>query len=356
MPVVPRARLRRALRWSTLALILAGLIPVSAAAAAPVPLVGDAKTACIYSHNSIREMQAIGARIGRPFQCASIYNVAPTWKDWADPWFIHHADPDYQWPQWVRADPASRRMVIGQSMIPTAGVSKDWRRRGAAGAYDGHIRTLARNLVRVGLGDSVIRLGYEANGDWNVDNVGRTDAEYAQWRAYWARFARIMTSVPGGHFTLDWNLNSAYRDIPLAKIYPGDRAVDVVGIDVYDSAGPALPAAPSPSRWAAIIGQPGGVKAILGFARAHGKPISLPEWGLIGSRHKGGGDNPNFVASIAALVRNNTVAYQSYFNNDHLAGCLEIEKSRRAFAVYARSFGRASQGEAARGLPTARRS
>lgn len=355
MPFGFRARLRRALRWSGLALVLLGLIPAGATAT-PVPVVGNAKTACIYSHNSIREMREIGARIGRPFQCASIYNTVPTWKDWTNPWFIHHVDPDYQWPEWVRADPVNRRMVIGQSMIPTEGMPKDWRRRGAAGQYDARIRTLARNLVRVGLGNSVIRLGYEANGDWNADNVGRTDAEYEQWRAYWARFARIMKSVPGGQFTLDWNLNSAYRAIPLEKIYPGDRAVDLIGIDVYDSAGPKLPAAPSPSRWDAIIGQPGGVRDILEFAVRHGKPISIPEWGLASSSHKGGGDNPNFVASIAALVRNNTVAYQSYFNNDLLPGCLEIQKSRRAFAAYARNFGRASQREQASGLPTARRS
>lgn len=325
------------------------------AAKAPAPATGDAKTACIYSHNSIREMRAIGRRIGRPFNCASIYNNVATWADWTDPWFTHHVDPDYGWGAWVRADP-SRRMVIGQSMIPTRGMPADWRRRGARGRYDAKIRLLGRNLVRSGLGRSVIRLGYEANGDWNADHVGHTDREYAQWRAYWARFTRVMSSVPGARFTFDWNLNAAYRHIPLGKIYPGDRAVDVIGVDVYDSAGRPLPDAPSARRWSAIASQPGGVRDIVAFARARGKPISIPEWGLIGRRGKGGGDNPNFVASIAALVRNNTVAYQSYFNNDQLADCLEIQKHARSFAVYARSFGRASQTAAARGRPTARRS
>lgn len=325
-------------------------------AAAPAPAVGDAKTACIYSHNSIREMKAIGRRIGRPFRCASIYNNVATWSDWTDPWFTRHADPDMAWATWVREDPSRRRMVIGQSMIPTAGMPADWRRRGARGHYDGRIRALARNLVRAGLGRSVIRLGYEANGDWNADHVGHTNRDFRHWRAYWARFTRVMDSVPGARFTFDWNLNSAYRDIPLRTIYPGDRVVDVIGVDVYDSAGPPLPSAPSPRRWSRIVGQPGGVRDIVAFARGRGKPISIPEWGLVGAGGTGGGDNPNFVASIAALTRNNAVAYQSYFNNDQLADCLEIQKQRRSFAVYARSFGRASQVAASAGRPTARRS
>ena len=327
----------------------------SASAAQPEPVRGDAKTACIYPHNSIRELRAIGARIGRPFDCASIYNSAGNWRDWTNPWFLHHVDPDYGWPAWVREAPATRRMVIGQTMIPTAGAPPDWRRRGARGAYDRRIRALARNLVAAGLGRSVIRLGYEGNGDWNADHVGHTAADFRWWRTYWARFARVVNSVPGARFTMDWNLNAAYRAIPLERIYPGDRAVDVIGVDVYDSAGPPLPA-PGRGRWAAQIRQPGGVSDILAFARAHGKPVSLPEWGLISDRHKGGGDNPRFVAAIASLVRDNVVAYQSYFNNDLLVGCLEIQKSPRAFRAYAHSFGRASAREAARGRPTARRS
>jgi hypothetical protein len=315
---------------------------------------GDAKTACIYSHNSIRELRAIGRRIGRAFRCASIYNAPATWKDWRNPWFVHHGDPDYAWPAWVRENPRVRRMVIGQSMIPTGDPPRNWRRRGARGAYDSHIRALARNLVAAGMGHSVIRLGYEANGDWNVDHVGHTAQDFRWWRAYWARFARVMGSVPGARFTMDWNLNSAYRPIPLRAIYPGDRAVDVIGVDVYDSAGPPLPA-PTRGRWDALIGQRGGVSDIVAFARARGKPISIPEWGLISARHKGAGDNPRFVAAVASLVRNNAVAYQSYFNNDQLIGCLEIQKTPRAFRAYARSFGRASAREVAAGRPTARR-
>jgi len=54
---------------------------------------------------------------------------------------------------------------------------------------------------------------------------------------------------------------------------------------------------------------------------------------------KGGGDDPTFVASIAALVRNNTVAFQSYFDHPGIGGTLAIQKNLRAFAIYNKSFG-----------------
>jgi hypothetical protein len=339
-----------------LASAVGGASPAEAAPrTAHATATGDAKTACLYSHNSIAELRAIGRRIGSPFSCAAVYNTVPTWKDWTDPWFVHSPIADYQWPAWVAEAPDTRRMVIGQSMIPTSGMPSDWRRRGAAGQYDRHIRALGRNLVRAGLGRSVIRLGYEANGDWGVDNVGRTGRDFAQWRRYWARFARVLNAVPGARFTMDWNLNNAYRDIPLSSIYPGDRVVDVIGIDVYDSAGPRLPA-PSRARWRAIASQPGGLDEIIAFARRHGKPLSLPEWGLITRARRGAGDDPFFVAGIASVVRANRVAYQAYFNNDRLAGCVEIQKSRRSFAVYSLAFGAAAHRLGAAGRRTARRS
>jgi len=372
VPSVPfdiRARVLRAMRWSALVVVPIIAIPaamsgvstqapprtVTALAVAvktPAPATGNAKTACIYTHNSISKMVQIGTRIGRPFQCASVYDSNSTWQDWENPWFAHAQIHDNQWAQWVEANPRVRRLIIGLSMIPNSVISADWRSRGATGAYDGYIRTLGRNLVQTGLGSSVIRLGFEANGNWNVDNVGKTNSDFAHWRAYWARFVRVMRSVPGAHFTFDWNLNSAYRNIPLAEIYPGDSVVDVIGVDVYDTAGPRLPAAPSPARWAAIARQPDGVAAILAFAHRHHKPFSVPEWGLISSPGGGGGDDSTFVAAIAALMRNNMVAFETYFDRPSVGGTLAIQNSRHSFAAYAHDFGRASEF----GVNTARRS
>ena len=44
--------------------------------------------------------------------------------------------------------------------------SGDTFQAGAGGAYDSYYKTLAQNLVSSGEGSSIIRLGWEFNGDW----------------------------------------------------------------------------------------------------------------------------------------------------------------------------------------------
>jgi glycosyl hydrolase family 26 len=66
------------------------------------------------------------------------------------------------------------------------------------------------------------------------------------------------------------------------RFYPGDRYVDVVGNDMYDSTG----------TFSAEKNE-----ALYAFARAHGKLYSFPEWGLVRI------DDPEFVRYICAFIR-----------------------------------------------------
>jgi Glycosyl hydrolase family 26 len=302
----------------------------------PVPAVGKS---CIYTRNSVAAIEEIGTLMGRSFDCASLYNnTAESWSDLETPWFVRSTDSDHAWPQWVRAAPG-RRLAIGQAMIPRAEATGNWRERGANGDFDAHITTLGRNLVAAGLGDAIIRLAPEANGDWHHDNVGADADDFAAWRKFWARWVKTMRAVPGARFTFDWNLNAGFRALPLEAIYPGDDVVDIVGLDVYDRAGQPLPDPQTEARWTAIASQPGGVAEIVSFARARGKPLSIPEWGLQAGEDGGGGDNSRFVEAVADLVADQPVVYQSYFNNPLLGGCLAIETQPEAFAAYRRAFG-----------------
>jgi hypothetical protein len=222
----------------------------------------------------------------------------------------------------------------------------DWRARGAAGEYDAHADRLGRNLVAAGLGDSVIRLSHEANGTWTKDGLGDDPAAYDDWRTSWGRFARAMDAVPGSDFRFDWTVNAGTRPIPLDTYYPGDDVVDIVGVDVYDFwdepvLGPA-PTDPAPTdpatRWAVRYAEPGGTGSVVAFAKAHDKPLSIPEWGLSAIGHKGGaGDNPMFVDGIAGIVADNDVAYQSYFQATTDVGML-LTDAPRSFAAYREHF------------------
>jgi Glycosyl hydrolase family 26 len=297
------------------------------------------KRVCAYSYHRTAQLAAFSAAVGRDISCALVYNNAsPDWANWERPWFTIHGDPNFNWAKWKAAVPG-RRLIITQALIPS-GLAPDWRARGAAGEFEDHARALATNLVASGLGDSVIRLSHEANGTWTLDGLGNDPSQYGLWKTFWARTVRAMRSVPGADFRFDWTINAAYRAIPFHDYYPGDGVVDIIGADVYDfwSAPGLAPTSPS-LRWKAQYEQDGGLGDLIRFGRQHRKPLSIPEWGLSAIGHKGGaGDNPYFVDAIAAVVRNNVTAYQSYFESTTDVGML-LTDAPRSLAAYRRHFG-----------------
>jgi hypothetical protein len=274
------------------------------------------KTACIYPTHSVRVLDQVQQAVGRTYNCVLVYNTAaPDWNSWAIPWFTVLSDEDANWANWVKAG-AGRMLVISQSMVPHD-VPKDWAERGAAGEYDDHARLLATKLVAAGLGNSIIRLAHEANGTGTQDAVGTTAKDQKAWRSYWARMAGVMKSVPGASFRFDWTIAAWYRDIPLDRYYPGDAAVDIIGIDFYDNFVSRRQVFGSPGdRWQTQYNWPRGPAELLAYAARHHKPLSIPEWGLVKSTAGGADDNPNYVENMAALVRDNNVSYEAYWVHD----------------------------------------
>ncbi|HLI61613.1 MAG TPA: glycosyl hydrolase [Solirubrobacteraceae bacterium] len=274
--------------------------------------IDDAKSACVYSDESIAELDAFSALVGHRMRCAMVYNDAvSSWAQWEHPWFVNYVNaPDHDWSRWVAAAPRLRRLIITEDLFPSSLAHSDWLGRGAAGAFTAHARTLARVLVAAGLGDSVIRLAPEANGTWFADSYGATRARWRLWDRFWDRTVAAMRGVPGARFRFDWCISVRYRDLPLSEIYPGDRYVDIIGMDVYDD-GPL--GATGVERWRTLMTAPDGIGAVLTLAHREHRPISIPEWGVNTVAGGGFGDDPAFVRGIAALVRDHPTAYQSYF-------------------------------------------
>ena len=355
MTDVQRRWVRQGLLAGVVTLVLGacavpGLVPVTPAApftpahgpiaARPVPATPDAaKDACAYSYHRTERLAVFSAAVGRDITCALVYNNAsPDWANWERPWFIIHGSPNFNWANWKNAVPG-RKLIITQALIPS-GLAPDWRERGAAGEFEAHARALAANYVAAGLGDSIIRLSHEANGSWTLDGLGNDPAKYGLWKTFWARTVRAMRSVPGANFRFDWTINAPYRAIPFDDYYPGDDVVDIIGADVYDFwAGPG-PAPSSPiARWRAQYDQPGGLGALIEYSKQHGKPLSIPEWGISAVGSKGGdGDNPHFVDAIAEVVRTNATAYHSYFDSATDVNIL-LTDSPRSLNAYRRHFG-----------------
>jgi hypothetical protein len=296
----------------------------------------DSRRDCVYSGGRLAVLQTFENLIGRDYDCAMVFNdAAPTWDGWTHPYFdsISHPYDDFNWQKWVQGAP-NRQIVITENMFPTSENKTDWLHRGAAGEFIPYAKQLAANLIAAGMSNAVIRLGHEANGTWYADSIPGDPQGDALWAQFWRNTALAMKSVPGAHFLFDWTIAAMYRNIPLKDFYPGDDAVDIVGIDAYDSGIPT-----GVDRWSYLYGRPDGIGDVLRFAQAHGKPLSIPEWGLAPTtgNFTGVGDDPAYVNGIANVVRSNRVAYQSYFYRE--ASGTALDQSPLSVAAYRAHFG-----------------
>jgi hypothetical protein len=321
------------------------LLCLAGAPRARAAAIDTAKRACVYSDESIAELNVFSRMVGRPIECAMVYNDAvTTWQQWEHPWFVDYlAQPDHDWSRWVAADPRRRRLIITQDLFPASLAHGRWLRRGAAGAFAAHARALARDLVAAGLGASIIRLAPEANGTWFEDSYGTTPAQWRRYDRFWDDTVRAMRSVAGARFRFDWCIAVRYRDLPLSEIYPGNRYVDIVGMDVYDD-GPL--GATGAARWHTLMTSPDGIGAVLRLARRHHRPISIPEWGVNTVAGGGFGDDPAFVRGIADLVAGHPTAYQSYFYR--YGQQTQLAPGTRSLSVYRARFGAGAHGRRTR--------
>ncbi|MFJ9342001.1 glycoside hydrolase family 26 protein [Streptomyces sp. NPDC101733] len=226
------------------------------------------------------------------------------------------------WAQWRRAR-ADRMFVLNVPMlehneadVPDEQVA-ELIRAGARGEYDDHFRRLAKRLVALGVPDTVLVLGWEMNG-FNYTHRCRPDPE--NWQRYWRRIVAAMRSVKGQRFRFDFAPNRGGDAIAWTRCYPGDDVVDVIGMDTYDQ--------PPGDTFDEQIRQPYGLQQQVDFAKAHGKRISYPEWGLFRN-----GDNPDYMRRMLAWVAQHRPLYHSI--TDYCPhGVWQCEQNPRSAEVF----------------------
>jgi hypothetical protein len=201
-------------------------------------------------------------------------------------------------------------LVVSQGLVPVG--------RGAdlaacaAGAHDADWRDFGTLMRRHGRGDSVVRLGWEFNektSPWRADDP-------PAWIACYRRAATgIRATNPD--VLLDWTINA--HGTPRGtcgglstNCYPGDEYVDIIGIDNYDH----YPWSPTKAAFERTAARPEGLSWLYDFARAHGKPFSVGEWGVVPTGDAGK-ENPPFVTWMhewfAAHAEH--LAYEAYFSD-----------------------------------------
>jgi hypothetical protein len=231
----------------------------------------------------------------RPLDIAEVWLNQSTWASLTDPAWLYR--------NW-RGKPET--LVVSAAMLPNvAGVSI---RACAQGAYNAHWRRFGQVISSYGLGSSIIRLGWEFNGKWYRWSATNP----TQWAQCWRQVVTSARST-APRLRWDWNVNrglsSALADPTQA--YPGNSYVSIVGVDSYDW----WPSARSSGGWHQQLDGPQGLNYWLAFAKAHGKQLSVPEWGSIRYGRSSGGDDPRYVKDMRAFFAANAqnLAYEAIF-------------------------------------------
>jgi hypothetical protein len=233
--------------------------------------------------------------------------------------------------------PSSTQVQWGLPLIPATGATMAG---AAAGDYDQYWRDLGTALVH-GTGkkgsaepNAILRIGWEFNGDWVGWSMGTTAASQQRFVNAFRHAVTALRSIPGQHFTIVWNLTVGSTIADARKAYPGDKYVDVVGLDDYDGSwvGGTYPipknasaknvAARQARSWAYKLYQSRfGFTAWSAFAAQHHKKVALSEWGLMKRTDEGGhggGDDPVYVHGVFAWARSlgakHQLSYIAYLN------------------------------------------
>ncbi|MFH9732665.1 glycoside hydrolase family 26 protein [Streptomyces sp. NPDC017260] len=245
------------------------------------------------------------------------------------------------WADWRTSEP-DRMLVLNVPMMERneKGVGDDevreLLRQGAAGHFDHHFRALAERLVELNVPDTVLVLGWEMNG---ITYTHRCGPDPEAWKTYWNRIVTTMRAVPGQKFRFDFTPSRGRDAVPWTRCYPGDATVDIIGMDAYDQ--------PRGMSFDEQVREPYGLQAHVDFAKAHGKPISYPEWGLFRN-----GDNAEYMRRMLAWMDEHEPVYNTV--TDYCPhGVWQCDDNPRSTAVY-RSvlFGRTDEPDpAATGEP-----
>lgn len=251
-------------------------------------------------------IERMGAWRQRPLDLLTVYPDRQTWADMTSS-------------TWIFSDLAGfpGTLLYGLPLIPEDGSAT--LADVAAGRYDYVFATLADQMREGGRGDTVVRVGWEANGPWFVWGVDATRAE--EYKQAARRVMQVMSDrTPSLIMSFEVACSTPLygaegdRTAALTALYPGDDVTDVIGCDHYDN---YAWKATSPEGWQAALRAPDspGLQDVADFARDRGKRFAVAEWG-VDRTSNGAEDNPEFIRRMYEFFTDNAdvLAYEAYFD------------------------------------------
>jgi hypothetical protein len=273
--------------------------------AAPSPEATWLSGAYIGRGTSSASIAGMGAWRGRPLDVLTVYPDYQTWAGLASSSWIFDQTEGYR-----------GRLVYSLPLLPIQGSAT--LADVAAGKYDSVYVKIAGQLRDAGRGDTIVRVGWEANGPWfpwGVDAAHAGDFRAAARRVITVMKAQTPTLTMGFDIACNTVLTGASgRLAALEQLYPGDELIDVVGCDHYDNFDAR---ATTREDWRTVLhgDRWPGLQDVADFAHARGKKFAVPEWGLDGTEN-GVGDNPLFIELMHEFFVANAdvLLFEAYFD------------------------------------------
>ncbi|CAN7290771.1 glycosyl hydrolase [Phenylobacterium sp. LjRoot225] len=273
----------------------------------------------VYAGNNVYDILAFEKWVGREVDSVAVHTGRASWTDWngSISWAIKNFSS------------LDRDVTLSIPMFANEGNLVD----AADGDYNGHYLAAAKKLLAA-YGDQeviYVRVGEEFNGGWFPW------AAKGQEAAYVDAFREFVTTFRGvsDKFKFEWNVANGEAGMDVAKAYPGDAYVDVIGMDFYyntawDNPDPAL-------AWNSMVTRKYGLQWLEDFAAAHGKPTAYSEWGVNSD------DAGAFIAKAQAWFASHNVLYQNYWNTDSaFQGKLSSDQYPLTADAFQAAFGVAS--------------
>ena len=254
------------------------------------------------------------------------------------------------------------QLVLGVPILPTKN-GKVSLEDGANKDYNVYFRQMASSLIKEGLGDAWLRLGYEFDNQglfgpskpWGTGNSTTQEGYFAQ---YWQQIVTTMRGVSGANFKFIWNPDGfaflgnndpEYKSsggISLLAAWPGSQYVNYIGANVYDWEPTITTGYTQAENWADFIDPQ--LQAAQQFASSEGVPLAVPEWGVMAGTppFAGMGDDPGYINGMYCFMTNpaNDVAWESYSNTSYTDWNTEITSNSfpASLAAFQEDFGQGS--------------
>jgi Glycosyl hydrolase family 26 len=283
----------------------------------------------VYNQSVLASMLAFGSWRGRPIDVALLYTTRSSWDGLIKP----------DWPVNLFSAFAGR-LVLSQPAFPQGQGNNA---ACAAGQYNDKWKQFGSYLVAHNRADSVVRLDWEFNGTFMY---WHSDGDPTSFKNCFRQVAQSIKSTDP-KVLIDWTINAHGSPVPSSgnpfDAYPGDDVVDIVGIDDYDH----YPPSKDEATWDKQCNDVNGLCYFIKFARAHGKKVSVGEWGVTSCSGNGGGDNPFYIQKMYDTFKANAdvIAYESYFNDAQPGNvCTSIVnggQNPKSSALYKSLFGAA---------------